>query len=120
MNTDMYHKYLLFMAGEAAGAMKDPSTDRMIRLSAEFKDFHAKSMASALPTALKEDLAGVNFSYSHADASRSVWMLVAGVLSLGVFAVIMYYTRRSGRAGMARNFKTALEAAAMRASLHRS
>ena len=115
MTTEKYHKYLVFMAGEVTKAMTDGATDdQLVRLTAEFNTFKAKCLDSDLPEVIKTDISKIHVNYSSAMVARSTWWLIAGVLTLGTVALILYYKRQSARKYLLRDLKTHLESLAMR------
>ena len=117
MDIDAYHKYLSFMAGEAAKVITDPSNDAVKSFSAEFNAFKERCAASDLPAEVKQDIANVKVHYTSADTSKSTWMIYTGILTFGVAALIFYYRRQGERRALVQGLKSHLEALAMRTRL---
>ncbi len=117
MDIDAYHKYLSFMAGEAAKVMTDPSDDEVIRLSTEFNAFKERCATSDLPAEVKQEIAKVKVDYTSAATSKSTWMIYAGVLTFGVAALIFYYRRLGERRELVQGLKSHLDALSMRTRL---
>ena len=117
MTVDTYLKYLRFMADEASKAMEDPTDDVVVRLTSEFNIFKAKCAASGLPEKIRSEISRIHVNYTASQTARSTWVIVLGVLTIGFFAVLLYYRRRFERREYLQELKTHLEALAMRSSM---
>ncbi len=117
MTVDTYLKYVRFMADEASKAMVDPTDDIVVRLASEFNAFKARCMDSPLPETIRTELSRIHVNYTSKETAKSTWMIIFGVLSVGIVAVLLYYRRRSERREYLQELKTHLEALAMRSSM---
>ena len=117
MTVDTYHKYLLFLAGECGRAMSDPSDDVVIRLTSEVNDFKGKCAASSLPIIVKAEVAELHIDFSSKKVERGSQLIWAGVLTLGLWALLLQYRRNSERRSFLLELKTDLEALAMRSKM---
>lgn len=115
LDIDGYHKYLGFLAQEVTRVMRDGADDdALVRLTAEFKAFKDRCLASGLPNDIKSDIGRIQVNYTSKAVSRSTWLILATALSLGIWAALLSYKRNLERMDLLQELKTHLEALAMR------
>ncbi len=117
MTVETYLKYVRFLADEASKAMEDPADDVVVRLTSEFNTFKEKGLNSTLPERTKSEIARIHVNYTSKETAKSTWVIIFGVLSLGIIAALLYYRRKSERREYLQELKTHMEALAMRSSM---
>lgn len=92
-------QYLNFVANECDRILRDKqvSDEELNDLIIEFRGFQEKVEVSNLEDDIKSKVAEIQFAYSIKSVNRNQWTQLAGLLTFGIWWVIMNYRQQSKR-----------------------
>jgi len=92
MDLETCKKYILFVSRQCDRYLEDGRVmdDELFQLIIEFVRFKEKVAESELPDALKEKISSVDFRYTRSGVNRSKGTLILAVITLGIWAVIIW------------------------------
>ena len=107
MDLETCKKYILFVSRQCDRYLEDGRVmdDELFQLIIEFVRFKEKVAESELPDALKEKISSVDFRYTRSGVNRSKGTLILAVITLGIWAVIIWLGRQQRRNRALENIK---------------
>jgi hypothetical protein len=118
LDVDTYHKYLVFLANEVTRVIQaGAGDDDVVRLTAEFNAFKQRCLESDLPEEIRSHIGKIHVNYTSRAVGRSTWLIIGGIMTVGIAALVLYSIRKRERKDLLRDLKTHLEALAMRTKM---
>lgn len=113
-------KYISFVNEECERHLKDGRVmdDELFQLIIEFVRFQEKVAESELPDALKEKISSVDFRYTRSRVNRSKVTLILAVITLGIWAIIIWLGRQQRRNRALENIKHDMNSLGMWIDMH--
>lgn len=95
MDLDTCFNYLNFIAKECQKHLDDGhiSDDELISLIVEFELFQKKCLGSNIPESIKTQLKKLKLNYSIRSVERSDKLLIIAFLTLGIWAIFIYFRK---------------------------
>ena len=73
------------------------SDDEVIRICVELNKFKKECSSSNLPEKLKSEINSMDFNYSAKQVERNTLLLLGGILTLGLWSILIHMKRQSKR-----------------------
>lgn len=113
-------KYITFVNKECERHLEDGRVmdDELFQLIIEFIRFKEKVAESELPDDLKDKISSVDFRYTRSGVNRSRGTLILAVITLGIWAVIIWLGRQQRRNRALENIKHDMNSLGMWIDMH--
>ena len=120
MDIETCKKYLRFVHKECEKHLEDGKVtdDELYKLIIEFSRFKEKVDESDLPDPLKEKVSSVDFSYTRKGVNRSRGYLILAVITLGIWALIIWMFKQQRRNRTLENIKHDMNSLGMWIDMH--
>ncbi|MGB5693087.1 MAG: hypothetical protein WBM43_10820 [Flavobacteriaceae bacterium] len=120
MDIETCKKYIRFVHKECEKHLEDGKVmdDELYKLIIEFTRFKEKVSESELPDELKDKISSVDFKYTRKGVNRSRGYLILAVITLGIWALIIWMLRQQRRNRTLENIKHDMNSLGMWIDMH--